>query len=87
MAPRASTVQVTGRVSKISTGGGDSVNAKILHNSTILFDRDAAYDADGQAHNRAFPLLIDTQVEAQRFELEHKDGKLEDSTGRLIERL
>jgi hypothetical protein len=33
------------------------------------------------------PFLIDTQVEAPRFELEHEDGKIEGSTGKLIERL
>ncbi len=33
------------------------------------------------------PFLIDTQGEAPRFTLEHRDGKIEGDTGKLIERL
>ena len=33
------------------------------------------------------PFNVDTLVESPRFELEHRDGKIEDGTGKFIERL
>jgi hypothetical protein len=43
LAPRAGTVRVTGRVYKGAVGG-DGVNAKVLHNTNLLFDQNIAYN-------------------------------------------
>ncbi len=64
-------------------------------NITIrLFDRDGktvfekTVDfSDGIKPNTGGQFPIDTTIEALRFELEHKDGKIKGNTGKLIERL
>lgn len=64
-------------------------------NITIrLFDRDgkAVFEkkvdfSDGIKPNTGGQFPIDTAVEAPRFELEHKDGKIKGTTGKFIERL
>jgi hypothetical protein len=52
----------------------------------VLLEKTADY-SDGIAPASGGPFNLDTFVEAARFELEHKDGKIEGSTGKFIERL
>ena len=52
-----------------------------------VFEKTVDFSDDPIKPEAGGPFLIDTQVEAPRFELEHKDGKIEGSTGKLIERL
>jgi len=52
----------------------------------VIFEKTADY-SDGIKPETGGQFLIDTSVEATRFELEHKDGKIRGSTGKFIERL
>jgi hypothetical protein len=52
----------------------------------VLLEKTADY-SDGIAPDSGGPFNIDTLVEATRFEIEHKDGRIEGSTGKFIERL
>lgn len=52
----------------------------------VLLEKTADY-SDGIAPDSGGPFNIDTLVEAPRFELEHKDAKIEGGTGKFIERL
>jgi hypothetical protein len=52
----------------------------------VVLEKTADY-ADGFAAESAGQFMIDTLVEAPNFELEHKEGKIEGGTGKLIERL
>jgi hypothetical protein len=52
----------------------------------VLLEKTADY-SDGIAPDSGGPFNIDTLVEAPRFEIEHKDGKIEGGTGKFIERL
>ena len=52
----------------------------------VILEKTADY-SDGIAPDSGGPFNIDTLVEAPRFEIEHKDGKIEGSTDKLIERL
>lgn len=52
----------------------------------VLLEKTADY-SDGIAPASGGPFNLDTFVEAARFELEHKDGKIEGSSGKFIERL
>jgi hypothetical protein len=52
VAPRAGAIHVTGQVYKDNVSGGDGVNAKVLHNSTVVFTQDIVYnDATGYGVN------------------------------------
>jgi hypothetical protein len=53
----------------------------------VVFEKKVDFTSDPMRPNAAGTFFIDTALEAPRFELEHKDGKVEGSTGRLIERL
>jgi hypothetical protein len=53
----------------------------------VVFEKKVDFTTDPMKPDTAGTFFIDTAVEAPRFELEHKDGKVEGSTGRLIERL
>jgi SH3 domain-containing protein len=52
----------------------------------VLLEKTADY-SDGFKPDAAEQFLIDMQVEAPQFELEHKDGKIKGGTGKFIERL
>jgi hypothetical protein len=52
-----------------------------------VFEKTMDFSDDPVKPEAGRPFLIDTQVEAPRFELEHKDGKIEGGTGKFIERL
>ena len=53
----------------------------------VVFEKKVDFTSDPMRPDTAGTFFIDTAVEAPRFELEHKDGKVEGSTGTLIERL
>jgi hypothetical protein len=53
----------------------------------VVFEKKADFTSDPMKPDTAGTFFIDTAVEAPRFELEHKDGKVEGNTGKLIERL
>lgn len=53
----------------------------------VLFEKKVDFTSDPMRPDTAGTFFIDTAVEAPRFELEHKDGKIEGSTGKLIEKL
>jgi hypothetical protein len=53
----------------------------------VVFERKVDFTTDPVRPDTAGTFHIDTAVEAPRFELEHKDGKIEGGTGKLIERL
>jgi hypothetical protein len=53
----------------------------------VVFEKKVDFTSDPMLPDTAGTFFIDTAVEAPRFELEHKNGKVEGSTGRLIERL
>lgn len=50
----------------------------------LLLEKTADY-SDGIASDSGGPFNIDTLVEAPRFELEHKDGKIKGTIGKFIE--
>lgn len=50
----------------------------------VLFEKTADY-SEGIAPDSGGPFNIDMLVEASRFELEHKDGKIKGTTGKFIE--
>lgn len=52
----------------------------------VIFEKTADF-SDGIQPESAGQFPIDTTVEAPRFELEHKYGKIKGSTGKFIERL
>jgi hypothetical protein len=52
-----------------------------------VFEKPVDFSDDTIEPEAGGPFLIDTQVEASRFELEHKDRKIEGGTGKFIERL
>jgi hypothetical protein len=52
----------------------------------VLLEKTADY-SDGIAPDSGGPFNLDTLVQAARFEVEHKDGKIKGSTGKFIERL
>jgi hypothetical protein len=52
-----------------------------------VFEKTVDFSDDPIKPGAGGPFLIDTQVEAPRFELEHKGGKIEGDTGKFIERL
>lgn len=52
-----------------------------------VFEKTVDFSDDTIKPGAGGPFLIDTQVEAPRFELEHRGGKIEGGTGKLIERL
>jgi hypothetical protein len=52
----------------------------------VVFEKTADF-SDGIQPDTAGQFPIDTTVEAPRFELEHKDGKIKGGTGKFIERL
>jgi hypothetical protein len=52
----------------------------------VILEKTADY-SDGITPDAAEQFLIDLLVEAPRFELEHKDGKIKGGTGKFIERL
>ncbi len=52
----------------------------------VVFERTADF-SDGIKPGTSEQFPIDTTVEAPRFELEHKDGKIKRDTGKFIERL
>jgi hypothetical protein len=52
----------------------------------MILEKTADY-SDGIKPETGGQFLIDTAVEATRFELEHKDGKIKGSSGKFIERL
>lgn len=52
-----------------------------------VFEKTVDFSDDPIKPGAGGPFLIDTQVEAPRFELEHRDGKIEGGTGKFIERL
>lgn len=45
-APSTGMIAITGNIRKGNTGGGDGVNAKILHNTTQIYSQDVAYNDD-----------------------------------------
>lgn len=51
------------------------------------FEKTVNFSDDSIKPGAGGPFLIDTRVEAPRFELEHRDGKIEGGTGKFIERL
>lgn len=53
----------------------------------VVFERKVDFTSDPVRPETAGNFHIDTAVEALRFELEHKDGKIAGDTGKLIERL
>lgn len=53
----------------------------------MVFEKTVDFSDDPIKPDSGGPFNIDTAVEASRFELEHKDGKIEGSTGKFIERL
>jgi hypothetical protein len=53
----------------------------------VVFERKVDFTTDPVKPDTAGTFHIDTAAEAPRFELEHKDGKIEGGTGKLIERL
>jgi hypothetical protein len=53
----------------------------------VVFEKKVDFTSDPMRPDTAGTFFIDTAVEAPRFELEHKDGKIEGSTGKFIERL
>jgi hypothetical protein len=53
----------------------------------VVFEKKVDFTSDPMLPDTAGTFFIDTAVEAPRFELEHKNGKVEGSTGGLIERL
>lgn len=53
----------------------------------VVFEKKVDFTSDPMKPDTAGTFFIDTAVEAPRFELEHKDGKLEGNTGKLMERL
>lgn len=53
----------------------------------VVFERKVDFTTDPVRPETAGNFHIDTAVEAPRFELEHKDGKIEGITGKFIERL
>ena len=53
----------------------------------VVFEKKVDFTSDPMKPDTAGTFFIDTAVEAPRFELEHKDGKIEGGTGKLIERL
>ena len=53
----------------------------------MVFEKKADFTSDPIRPETAGNFHIDTAVEAPRFELEHKDGKIEGTTGKFIERL
>lgn len=52
----------------------------------VVFEKTGHY-SEGIPTDGGGQFLIDTTVEAPRFELEHKDGKMKGDTGEFIERL
>ena len=52
----------------------------------VVFEETADF-LDGIKPDAAEQFPIDTTVEAPRFELDHKDGKIKGDTGKFIERL
>jgi hypothetical protein len=52
----------------------------------VVFEKTADF-SDGIKPGTGGQFPIDTTVEAPRFELEHKDGKIKGDTGKFIERL
>jgi hypothetical protein len=57
------------------------------HDGKVVFEKTVNFSDDPLRPNGGGPFNIDTLVEAPRFELEHKDGKIKGSTGKFIERL
>jgi hypothetical protein len=55
-------------------------------NGKVVFEKTADF-SDGIQPDTAGQFPIDTTVEAPRFELEHKNGKIKGDTGKFIERL
>ena len=53
----------------------------------VVFEKKVDFTSDPMKPDTAGAFFIDTAVEAPRFELEHKGGKIGGSTGKLIERL
>lgn len=53
----------------------------------VVFEKKVDFTSDPVRPDTAGTFFIDTTVEAPRFELEHKEGKIEGGTGRFIERL
>ncbi|HEX8459394.1 MAG TPA: SH3 domain-containing protein [Pyrinomonadaceae bacterium] len=53
----------------------------------VVFERNVDFTSDPIQPDTAGNFNIDTEVEAPRFELEHKNGKIEGTTGKFIERL
>ena len=52
-----------------------------------VFEREVDFTDEPVRAESGGPFNIDTPVEAPRFELEHKDGKIKGGTGKFIERL
>jgi hypothetical protein len=52
----------------------------------VVLEKSADYP-EGINPDHGGPFLMDTAVEAPRFEVEHKDGKIKGGTGKFIERL
>jgi hypothetical protein len=50
----------------------------------VLLEKTADY-SDGISPDSGGPFNLDTLVEAARFEVEHKDGKIKGTTGKFIE--
>lgn len=53
----------------------------------VVFERKVDFTSDPVRPETAGNFHIDMTVEAPRYELEHKDGKIEGTTGKFIERL
>jgi hypothetical protein len=53
----------------------------------VVFEKKVDFTSDPVRPDTAGTFFIDTAVEAPRFELEHKDGKIDGTTGKFIERL
>lgn len=78
VAPAHGVVRIKGTVKKLSVAGGDGVNAKILHNSTLLFDQDIAYDDNvGFKHDMVRTV---NSGEAIYFRINMKSNSTHDST-------
>lgn len=53
----------------------------------VVFERKMDFTSDPIRPDTVGNFHLDTAVETPRFELEHKDGKIEGNTGKFIERL
>lgn len=64
-----------------------SITIRLLDkDGKVVFEETADF-SDGIKPDAAEQFPIDTTVEAPRFELDHKDGKIKGDTGKFIERL